>query len=444
MAMALAVAMVACSGAAGTPGPAGPKGDPGEPAPTTPTTPTDPTTPTEPAGPPNAAPVAKMIPNVYLALEGTGKMLSAPVDLGMYITDADSVLRFGVNSSDEMVATVKEKDGMLTITAMKAGPAMITVTANDGTNPALEAKIAVTVVTTNAAPSTNGLSGSDRKKLEMPLYIAEGPKPFTVTIISSPGAAPGFDDAIVDKYMVVVGDKAKTTDDYVTVTVKNGTGNNHVINVEPKAGTNGKSVDVKIYPMDKFGAMPSAAWKFKATINTIPKVLTGSFSKELMRDAAVIDSDESSLPINAVVIEIAKYFQLDSLQRMVDPANTDSDLDVNSDTDNDQVGDTVCSMSYTPTSLAIVMSLNDSASGVSSGVEYSKAHYATGNQAIEAILIDSRVTSYGADMEYSGDDTVAAKNADTLAKGEGTVTVTIRCGDKDASAVVTGTVVVRS
>ena len=134
MTMALAVAMVACSGAAGTPGPAGP---PGQDAPTPePTDPTTPTPPTEPAGPTGEAPVAMMVPDVYLALEGTGKQLSKAIGLDKYITDADSQIKYSAMSSDATVATATlPKNGRsVTIAAVKVGTATITVTARDGDN----------------------------------------------------------------------------------------------------------------------------------------------------------------------------------------------------------------------------------------------------------------------------------------------------------------------
>ena len=436
MTMALAVAMVACSGAAGTPGPAGP---PGKDAPTPdPTTPTTPTTPTEPTTD-NAAPMLEMaFKPVYLTVKGAGMKMYTP-KLSEHITDADSVLRFALTSSAATIASVEEKSGAWTIKAVKAGSATITVMAHDGANAPLSTTIAVTVVKENKAPTSRGLSGSDRKELEKTLYIVDGARTDTITIKTDAGED---DDAIVDyKYMVGKDDKGK--DDNVTVAVTKGSGNTHVVVVTPKDSTSGVKAlgapdqTVKIYPKDKFGAVAMKAWTFKAKFNKPPKVLTDSFSIELLRDAVAIDHDAASPPNNAARIEIGEYFQVASLQRIVDPDDTDTNTALNSATDIDLVGDTVCAISYSPTSLAIVKSLNEES--VLSG-EYTKEQYVTGDQAIEAIVIDSRFTSYGADMVALASGVAD----DTPAKGEGTVTVTITCTDKDASVVVTGKVVVRA
>ena len=454
MTMALAVALVACQGAAGTPGPAGPPGPPGDPAPTTPTDPTTPTEPTVTNAPPTVTTAFKP---VYLALAGTGKKTSYTVaDLNKHITDADSALRFGASSSAAKVATAKVDNNTLTITATGAGSAMVTVTANDGANPALEAMIAVTVVKTNAAPTTNGLSKADRDNLQKDLYIADGTKSFTVTIISLPGpASDSFEDAIVDDYKVEIGDKAKTTDDYVIVTVKKGTGNKHVINVTPKSGTNGKSVDVKVYPKDKFGATPSDAWTFKATINTIPKVLVGSLGDiDLSRTAT------ASIGAATASIDIGRYFDTSTLDRMFHPRETDPPPDTLLQPM--VPGDTTCVVNVSPSTNAFhVQKLNtrglDSTetSAGDDGVQDEgdiTAAMLMGSNALAAIVIDSRYSSYGTpDLRTTtpvedvgttpADESVVN---DIPATGTGSFTLTITCTDPDGAASVTGTVVIRA
>ena len=278
MAMALAVAMVACSGTAGTPGPAGPKGDPGEPAPTTPTTPT---TPTEPPGPTGEAPVAKMIPDVYLALEGTGKALSKAIDLDTYITDTDSQIKYSAMSSDATVAalgTMTANSRSVTITAKKVGTATITVEARDGDNPAVEATISVTVVRSNDRPTTNDLSQLDRTELQKVLYVADGARTDAVTVVASAGGTSSASLAdSIPKFKVVVGVDDKGVDDKVSVSVTKGTGTNkYDIVVTPKptakdALDKGGMQPVKIYPEDMFGAASSDAWEFNAMFNTTPK-----------------------------------------------------------------------------------------------------------------------------------------------------------------------------
>ena len=401
-----------------------------------------------------------MIPNVYLALGGTGKMLSAPVDLGMYITDADSVLKFGAISSDEMVATVTATDGMLTITAIKVGTATITATAHDGSNAPVPAEIMVTVVKTNAAPTTNGLSGSDKTKIEMPLFIADGTKPFTVTIVSMAGAADPVVDSIVD-YAVVIGKEnakkpgvdADPTDDMVSVMVKKDTGNKYVIEVTPKATAKGMQ-PVMIYPKDMFGAMVSKPWEFKAMFNTPPSTVTNSLdaTDTIPLDRADVASGETPdvarTAVGSRVILISDYFK--NLQTM--PATDAAGAPLGSTPESaasipKKVGDTVCEVSPATSSLALVLPLNSfGADALGTGTDTNaKAHLvdSSKNHALVGILIDTRYSSLGDDMIVSAPAALKPANTDTFATGVGTLDIMITCTDKDASVSVTGKVVVR-
>ena len=154
MTMALAVAMVACSGAVGKqgpPGPAGPAGDtPTEPTtPTTPTEPTTPTTPTEPTTPTtpteNMGPeTSALLPQTLSAMTGDDPLV---VDVAPFFTDADGdELTFrDAASSDLMVATVVLSDSTLTITFVAAGPSTISVVATDPGDLSVTGSIMLTV-----------------------------------------------------------------------------------------------------------------------------------------------------------------------------------------------------------------------------------------------------------------------------------------------------------
>ena len=495
MTMALAVAMMACSGAAGTPGPAGPAGPAGEDAPTpdpTPTTPTTPTTPpTEPTG---AAPeVTMMFPDVYLTLAGDGDKTYS-VDLRNHITDADSLLRYTVASLAPTVAEAEEKNSMLTVTPQMAGDAMITVTGHDDEGgSSISDEFMVTVVATNAAPTTSGLNVSDVNELQKKLYIVEGLRPDTVTVRSTPGAAPTVEDSIVDKFKVVIGKDDKGKDDLVIVMVKKGTEDHkYVIDVTPKAkALNMSPQKVQIYPMDKFGAMVSKPWEFNATFNKSPSVLKDSFGTvELHRGGGTPDTitgEVTGIPASAAdpvtfatLIKVSEYFRT-----------------VHFDNAPDGTPDSSCTVSAGNTGLAVVQELNalgadlvtaatftvpsnaaDAAGqttyrgssespidkdvvtgivnggvGAPGGTAFKLSDHVRGpGEALDGILIDSRYSSYGTD-EIDNVDLVAsaittpaiAADADVRITGKSldSFTVTLTCMDKDGSDEVTGKVVVR-
>ena len=466
--MALAVALVACQGAAGTPGPAGPPGPPGEPAPTTPTTPTDPTTPTEPAGPTGAAPVVSTpFTPVYLALEGTGRALSKTITLDSHITDSDSHLKFTASSSDATIAklgamTVNSRS--VAITAVRVGTVTITVEARDGDNPALMAQIPVTVVRNNAQPTTNDLSKADRDELEKRLYVADGPRTDTVTVVASAGgtSTEALEDSIAD-FKVVVGTDDKGVDDLVTVSVTKGTGTNkYDIKVTPKPKVLNVDVakmqPVKIYPKDMFEAPSSEAWEFMAMFNTPPRVLDDSidtirlvrpFTAAPATDLVALDLNPAGV-VSGTTIKISDYFDFASLQRMVMKSTPDEAIeaaDLGTTADNvadlaskmDLVGDTVCDVTVS-TDLAVVQKLNEAGEVLIANVDpagtvpaVAAGHMVVRNQALAAILIDSRVSKLA-----NGLAAFANK-----AEGEGAFDITIRCTDKDATAEVTGRVIVQ-
>ena len=141
--MALAVAMVACSGAAGTPGPAGPAGEPGEQGP--PGT-TDPTDPTDPVDPPEPGPVqiVKGIDDLVFHNADNGDMDTMPqiVMVADHFFPAGLMYSLDDLTEDQMKRIdvgdgIDEETGMLTVMLKdKAGYAndKITVHATDGTS----------------------------------------------------------------------------------------------------------------------------------------------------------------------------------------------------------------------------------------------------------------------------------------------------------------------
>ena len=448
--MALAVAMVACSGAAGAPGPAGPPGPPGQDAPTPePTDPPAPTDPPDPPGPTGAAPeVTTPFKDVYLALDGTGKMTSAKVELDKHITDTDSQLKFTASSSDAMIAklgamTVNSRD--VTITAVRVGTVTITVEARDGDNPALMAQFSVTVVRNNDQPTTNDLSQADRDELEKRLYVSDGTRTDTVTVVASAGVTSSepVEDSITD-FKVVINETDATTDDHVTVKVTKGTGNQYTIDVTPKATSLGMGMQkVEIYPKDMFGAPSSEAWEFNAVYNTPPEALIDSFGVVQMDRTLATAAHAVGETVGTLkAIAIERYFHRESLDWMAVPANAPT-------TDNTamRVGDTVCVVDVSKEGFLFVQELNTTATAAgitdttpADGVldTIVVANVKMSHHALAAIVLDGQYSSYGANGLVP--DAAADSN---VATGTGVVDVTIRCTDKDATATVSGKVVIR-
>lgn len=458
MAIALAVAMVACTGAAT--GPEGPQGEQGPPGPAAPTPepadPAEPTTP-EPAGPTGAAPmVSTPFEHVYLALEGTHNPGSKVIDLDMHITDSDSRVKFSAMSSDSMIATATPPEGgrTVTITPVRVGTATVTVEARDGDNPPTMADISVTVVRRNDRPTTNDLSKANRDSLEKPLYVNDGARPHTVTVAVTAGgtSAEEVEDEISDKFKVAYGDDKEKTSKYVSVSVaKHATAaNKYVITVTPtEASWTTGSQKIFIYPMDMFGAASSEAWEFTAMFNKIPKRLVPRFDTiRLTRtkapnagDPGEVNTDNSralysvtvdgdrDAPDNVALIKIGDYFDIDSLERMrkdgvplpaiyTDTGTAaDDDPIVKAERDKiDEIGDTVCEVTV-DTKLAVVQRLNEAGTGTAlrdmqdgepaANTDLTADTTTTANvrkillrdsdQALGAIRIDSRYSSLGSD-----------------------------------------------
>ena len=363
----------------------------------------------------------------------------------------------------------------VTITAVRIGTVTITIEDRDGDNPPLTAQFSVTVVRNNARPTTNDLSQFDRDELEERLYVADGLRTDPVTVVASAGVVSSeFEDSIsATDFAIVIGpegahgvDKA-ATDDLVIVKVKKTTGNRYVIDLTPKdkvlnVGV-AKSQAIKIYPKDKFGATSLEAWTFTAKFNTPPSVLDDSFGTiRLTRPAGaalVAAVVPPATPPSAATIKIDDYFNFASLQRMVKAGDiTETDLvsqqPATAATERakiDDVGDTVCDVTV-DTKLAVVQNLNEAgalladANTTPTGAAVVSQHLRADSQALAAIRIDSRVSAVGTDkiiLALTAAGIVPDPKDDTLAKGEGAFDITIRCTDKDATAEVTGRVVIK-
>ena len=136
MAMALAVAMVACSAAAGKPGEPGAPGAPGAPA----------------QNPPSA--VGKIMDITVVASE-----TSPPMDVSGYFNEPESeVLAYTAMSDKPAVATAAASGSMVTVTGVAEGMAKITVTATDTDKLTVKQSFMVTVT---PAEMTGDDDGSD-------------------------------------------------------------------------------------------------------------------------------------------------------------------------------------------------------------------------------------------------------------------------------------------
>ena len=143
MTMALAVALVACSGAVGKTGETGPQGEPGDPAP--------------PAPPVNLAPFSNVpFDPIVLVEEGEATVID---DLNAYFHDPEGqTLTFAANAVPAGVVTAVVAGSSLTVEAVDADitekvTATITVTATDTESSSGTATIAVTVHPEDMAPA---------------------------------------------------------------------------------------------------------------------------------------------------------------------------------------------------------------------------------------------------------------------------------------------------
>ena len=386
-----------------------------------------------------------MLPNVYLILAGAGDKTYS-VDLRNHITDADSLLRYTVDSSAPTVAEAKEKNATLTVMPKTAGDAMITVTGHDDEGgSSISDEFMVKVVATNAAPTTSGLNRTDIEKLETPLYVVEGLRATKVTVRSNAGAAgSAMDSIVVDGIKIEINGTPDKKDDLVTVTVKKDIGDHkYIIEVNPTAAAMGKGPQaVKIYPEDKFGAIVSEPWTFNAVFNTIPRILDTSIDLGV----PLVRPGTPSTDNSTRAVKIANYFDFDSLSRTV-KGTTDATMV-------DEVGDTVCTVSSKSSSsspLAVVQLLNETGDskapatvGPATG-DAEAADLVTGDQALFAVLIDTRYSDLGTPnlIGPANIDVLTVGQRDALTTATGTLSITITCSDKDHSVTATGDLVIR-
>ena len=283
------------------------------------------------------------------------------------------------------------------------------------------------------------------------------------------------------------------TDNKISVKVTKTGAHSYSIVITPNlAGFGGETSQlVKIYPKDMFRAQVKDPWEFTAMYNPPPKALTDSFHLELKRGAAAstpitVTAGASgagatgSIPGNVGRVVISDFFILNSLERTMGTAVGaplsavvgDTDIDVGTITSAntaariDKVTDTVCTVSQSSSSEAVAMPLNeagalrvevsDETTGAAAEVAHMGFLVVPEVQALNAIRIDSRFSDLGGDNVQTAtpndlDTDISPeayatylKNKDTVATKSGTFAVTISCTDKDETATVTGTVVVRS
>jgi hypothetical protein len=147
MTIGLAVALVACQGAVGKTGEPGPKGEPGKPAP--------------PAPAANLAPQARSLTFDAMHLREGGDADTVNVVSNFYDPDGDDaalVLSFSVEQTARFVDVALDA-GVLTITPVDAGEAVITVTATDAGGLPASATLTVTVVDAGSPMYIGSLSG---------------------------------------------------------------------------------------------------------------------------------------------------------------------------------------------------------------------------------------------------------------------------------------------
>ena len=270
MAMALAVAMVACQAATPKPGEKGDPGDPGERGPQG-----------ESGTPDNALPMlVKPLPMLYVALAGSGitpDKTAEPIDLGKYFKDDETpTLTYKVKSVDPKdVAEVTIAGGKTKTVGKKAGTATVTISVYDGVNDPIEGTFSVMVVASNVKPvvgaqlSGIATTGGDLAKLAAKLYVDRGASTVTVTsVIYDFGDTEGTTGDEVTFHPKV--GNTDTKDDVVSVSVMKGSKPDtwDVTLTPKKAGHQNVEVVVK----DKFGSPAVLSWKFQVLVNTKPSV----------------------------------------------------------------------------------------------------------------------------------------------------------------------------
>ena len=446
MVAALAVAMVACQGAVGPKGDTGAKGD------------TGPAGKEGPKGDPgadgtsdNSPPMASALPDVYIALGGTGvtpnKMKS--IDLNKHFTDTESAqIDFKAMSSDPTVASVASgvlSMGMLKVTGKKAGTAMITVHAYDNVNDPVAETINVTVVNLNSAP-TGTVPASETTKLGAILYKKNGQIVRTISATTNPGPAGTLEDSVkaTVKYWpngtvagvttgptrrIPIGgvgnvpaddtpNEVKAADAKVSVSIVPGTkaGTWDVTMIPNKEGAE----IVVVYFEDMFGSSVMAG-EFKAHVNTVPKLASGN----PMEDVTLYHNGSATGPrFSEVTFTIADHFDgiaaLDAMNTAQPPA---------------PISDASCSVTTTqPISEA---GHADSGDDVTATVTAAHMAVVTLNH-----VQGSTFTPATADVDVLSTVVVNAASA-TGAAAQGQFVVTITCEDDELSVHDSATITVR-
>ena len=492
MVVALAVAVVACQGAVGPQGDQGPKGDTGAQGPA------GETGPQGEQGPPgtsdNASPVpATDIATVYLALNGIaypdkGPMGKEPattagykdrmLDLAALFTDVESpTLSYKAVSDDKTIATVDSNaktgavaaNGMLKITAVKAGETTVTVTAFDGVNEGVPTTVNVTVAGNNTPPSvTVAKSVEDlvgAKKLRSNVAVEV---PFSAVV--APGVA-GETEMVTFRTVI------EETTKYVSASVKAGaTSGSYILTVTRlKAGMNDMSMknNITILAQDSYGAetvvdlngtgemTPSS---FVAEANAPPRVKRQLPAKVYLYRSgtdvtAVADQDVLSQTgkYQNTAFNIADFFAVEMDDPSVDPPVTNGDTTCTFGTNPRQPTGSIVPLTAVAATadapaypaVATDQIMDTTRAQVWNGVEVAQAgderrdHYptvlanggTTGSPDPARLVVDSTPVDVTASAPDATPVLVAASAA-----GTGTFTLTITCRDAEKSLSSTTTI----
>jgi hypothetical protein len=195
--------------------------------------------------------------------------VSVSADLSSYFSPGSGSLTYTVSSSDSAVAVGSEANGTLTVNALSAGPATITVVSTDATNASVSDDFVITV---NAAFAASGSVNDQSLRAGDQLNQNDGTfEVADITALFSGGTAP-FD------YNVTENSNGAT----VSVAVDS---NNKLIVSAVGSGINQEVAEVTISATDKFNA--SANLTFDVTT-------TPAFG-DVNADGSVNTSDASSI-----------------------------------------------------------------------------------------------------------------------------------------------------
>ena len=468
--LAALVVLASCQGPVGNTGAAGAAGAKGD---------TGASGGTGTQGPPgttdNESPmvVAKAIPTVYLALNGTvfakpaatapKNVLASPtgyttktVDLTTAFTDAESPagLVYTAVSTDPTTATVSAKPtGVVTdpdkllITGKKAGTTEITATAFDGVNTGVSTTFNVIVVQTNSAP-TAGVTRDIRDLTGTRKLISNTARGIVFTAAVDAGASGEPTEAVTFRAVVGTGSSTDPAA-LVEASVKHDSGNNYILTVtrlKPGLNDRSESQDIWIFATDSFGAEvmvdlngDTALPSLVAEVNAPPRLAHPMPDIVLYRGETGPAKDAELTPTDnkrgGVFYDIANYIAVEYSEV---PANNGGVA---------RVKDTTCVFTTSerqPTGFAAIMatpetmppvpaSLIDPITATTMASVIGDYEVNTAARELGRVTIDA-----SPDLNVTG-----AATTNVAALGLGHFTVTITCTDAEKSVTDTAKITVR-